>query len=201
MCLLLETIKVRKNMLENLEFHTERVNCSRHTLFNFTDVWDLSQLISIPDLDTDIIYRCRLLYSRRIEQTEFHEYIPRIIRKLFLVPVDDLEYAFKYANRDALNTLRDSKTKEQDSDILIVKNGYITDTSFSNIAFFDGISWFTPAIPLLQGTKRAYYLKKRLISECHITPADLHIFQKARLINAMLDLEDGKDLRIEDIIR
>ena len=48
---------------------------------------------------------------------------------------------------------------------LIVKDGYLTDTSIANIALYDGYTWFTPAHPLLRGTKRAELLNKQLIVE------------------------------------
>jgi 4-amino-4-deoxychorismate lyase len=200
MCQLFETIKVRQNILQNIEAHNERVNYSRSFLFQSAEVWNLSKLITVPDLDPQIIYRCRFLYSRTIDQIGFFPYIPRMIRKLIIARADDIDYSFKYANRNALNNLRNIMAPEHDSDILIVKNGYITDTSFSNIIFFDGVKWYTSSTALLNGTKRALYLKNRIIQECSITPADLHMFKKARLINAMLDLEDGNDIAIENII-
>ena len=85
------------------------------------------------------------------------------------------------------------------SEILILKNGLITDVSFANIAFYDGKGWYTPDSPLLKGTKRAYYIEKGLLIEKRISPADLPKYQKARLINAMLDLEDSHDILIGNI--
>jgi 4-amino-4-deoxychorismate lyase len=197
---LLETIKVQHNEFQHLNFHNERVNYSRGILFQSADVWDLSQLIAIPELDPHIIYKCRLLYSRAVEQVVFLPYTPRIIKKLYIVTDNDLNYSLKYTDRQALDRLKNSITIQQDSDILIVKNGLISDTSFTNIAFYDGSSWYTPDSPLLKGTKREFYLRKGTLIEKKITPPDLPKYQKARLINAMLDLEDGEDIMIEDII-
>jgi len=199
MCQLLETIKVRQNRLQNLDYHSDRVNSSRKALFHSTDRWDLSQFITVPDLDPDKTYRCRFLYSRNVEQTEFLPYTPRIIKKLLLIYADQLDYAFKYANREALEAIKQFAAQEQDTDVLIVKNGLITDTSFSNIVFFNGTHWVTPALPLLNGTKRAYYLNKGLLTAQHIAPADLEKFEYARLINAMMDLEESPDIPIRNI--
>ena len=68
------------------------------------------------------------------------------------------------------------------------------------IALFDGTCWFTPASPLLKGTKREYYLDNKMIFKCDIAPADLSKYKKMRLINAMLDLDDGVDIPIENIL-
>jgi 4-amino-4-deoxychorismate lyase len=200
MCQLLETIKVRQNSLQHVEFHNERVNYSRSYLFESIDNWDLLKLISVPGLDPGRIYRCRFLYSRVVEKIEFLPYAPRIIQKLFFVTVEDLDYSFKYANRDAIDRLKSTYATEPNSDILIVKNGLVTDTSFSNIVFYDGSNWYTPDSPLLKGTKRAWYLQQGILLEKKITLADIPKYQKARLINAMMDLVDGDDIAIKDII-
>jgi 4-amino-4-deoxychorismate lyase len=200
MCQLLETIKVKQNKLQNISFHNNRVNYSRSVIFKSADQWDLSALIKMPELDQEIIYKCRFLYSRGMEKVEFLPYAPHIIQKLFLISVEELDYSFKFANRDAFDRLKKITVTERDSDILIVKNDLITDTSFANIAFYDGNHWYTPDSPLLKGTKRAFYLEKGMLSEKKITPADLPCYQKARLLNAMLDIEDGEDIRIENII-
>ena len=201
MCQLLETIKVKDNRLQNLDYHNFRVNYSRRALFHARDKWDLSQLIAIPSLEPSTLYRCRFLYSIVIDHVEFLPYSPRLIQKLYLVRADDLDYAFKYADRTMLEKLRNNITQEANADILIVKDGFVTDTSFSNIAFFDGSAWVTSATPLLKGTKRAYYLQNGVIREESITAGDISKFKKARLINAMLDLETGTDIDVENIIR
>jgi len=198
--MLLETIKVTDNTLQHLEYHNRRVNYSRSKIFGSKDSWDLSKLITVPELETDRIYRCRFIYSENVELIEFLPYTPRKIHRLYLVTAENLDYSFKYAKRDALEQLKKNAAAGKDTDILIVKNGMITDTSFANIAFYDGREWFTPSPPLLDGTKRAYYLQNRMITECRISPADLHKYQKARLINAMLDLEDSGDIDIKNIL-
>jgi 4-amino-4-deoxychorismate lyase len=78
--------------------------------------------------------------------------------------------------------------RQNHDDILIVKNGLITDTSYSNVAFFDGQLWFTPHQPLLPGTARARLLHEGCLQEAKITLTDLHRFEKCSLINAMLPL-------------
>jgi 4-amino-4-deoxychorismate lyase len=201
MCQLLETIKIKRNQLQQLIYHNHRVNYSRSALFQFGDTWDLKEIIKLPVLNPEITYRCRFLYSTVVEQVEFIPYAPRIIQKLFLVCADELAYNFKFANRSALENLKEKHATENNSDILIVKNGLVTDVSYANIAFYDGTRWYTPDSPLLKGTKRALYLERGILTEKKITPADLPKYQKARLINAMIDLETGNDITIDNIHR
>lgn len=184
----------------HLPYHNERVNRSRKTILHADDSWDLSKMIILPELDRNLVYRCRIIYSLEIESVEFLPYKPRVITKLSLVYNDQIDYSFKYADRSVLDNLRKTSAGTTDSDILIVQKGMISDTSFSNIAFYDGSKWYTPSTPLLKGTKRCFYLRNKMIAERRIAIDDLHKYQHARLINSMLDLEDGGDIYIENII-
>lgn len=58
-------------------------------------------------------------------------------------------------------------------EIIIIKNGLVTDTSFTNIAIYKHGMWLTPKHPLLLGTKRAALLEKGIIQEADITVDDL----------------------------
>ena len=69
-------------------------------------------------------------------------------------------YSLKLTDRSQINRLL--KQKGNYDDILIVKNGFITDTSISNIIFYNGSKWITPAAPLLKGTCRDKLLKEGL---------------------------------------
>jgi len=197
---LLESIKVRHNTLQHIVYHNNRVNHSRKLLFQSKHPWDLSEIIRIPELDQNIIYRCRFLYAREPDGFEFIPFVPRVVQKLYLVDCGDLDYSFKYSDRSALEKLKNNIPDPELSDILLVKNGFITDTSFSNIALFDGSNWYTPSTPLLKGTKREYYIDNKIILKRNIKPADLYKYRKAKLINAMLDLDDGEDIPVENIL-
>lgn len=72
-------------------------------------------------------------------------------------------------------------------EIIIVKHGLLTDTSFTNLAIYDGNHWITPKRPLLLGTKRAALLDKGIIQEADITLNDLRNAVKVSLFNAMIE--------------
>jgi 4-amino-4-deoxychorismate lyase len=79
------------------------------------------------------------------------------------------------------------------------EGGLIKDCSYTNIVFCDGVHWFTPAAPLLEGTKRA-----KLIEEGGILPKALYVqdlpnFKKFKCINAMIGWEDAVEYKIESI--
>ncbi|MDD5571318.1 MAG: aminotransferase class IV [Bacteroidales bacterium] len=197
MCLLLETIKVLNKEFNNIELHNERFNKSRKDLFDCGDFINIKKNISIPENLDSGLYRCRVLYKKEIEKTEFIHYKPKKIKTLKIVECNEIEYSYKFADRIIFENL---KNKYPDFDeILIVKNNFITDTSFSNIVFFDGGKWLTPSTPLLKGTKREDLLRKKLIFEEQIKPGDLNKFKKACLINAMLDIDENDFISIEGI--
>lgn len=201
MCQLLETIKVKHKRLMQVAYHNNRVNDSRKALFGLSREWDLSEIIHMPDLDPDLIYRCRLLYAREVNSIEFVPYVRRNIQNLYVVDCGDFDYSFKYAERSVFEKLKAIVPDPEVADILLIKNGLITDTSFSNIILYDGLRWYTPAIPLLKGTKREYYIDKEMIFPRDIRLDDLHLYKKLRLINAMLDWDEGEDIPIEHIIQ
>lgn len=188
MCLLIETIKIVDGQFQNLHYHNGRLNRSRKELFGCIDVLDIAEHIQIPTDVTRGIYRCTLTYDKNIQDVKFLLYNIKAIKKLKLIVADDIEYAYKYADRTKLNRLLDKK--EDCDEILIVKNGMFTDTSYTNVVFFDSTKWLTPLHPLLNGTKRQKLLDERKIERADIRAEDIKHFQKIGLINAMLDLGD-----------
>ena len=185
---LFEAIKVENGKLFNIEYHNERLNRSRKEMFGCNDSIDLNKEIKIPKDIRKGLYKCRVVYDKKINKIEFLPYIKPKIKTLKIIECNDIDYKYKYLDRTKIEELL--KQKGECDDILIVKKGLVTDTSIANICFYDGQKWITPNEPLLRGTKRAKLLKEGLISEEKITQKDIKKFKKASLINAMLDLED-----------
>lgn len=73
-------------------------------------------------------------------------------------------------------------------EVVIVKNGLLTDTSYSNIALFNGSHWVTPRQPLLRGTMRQSLLDDGVLAEQDIKAEDWNSFRQVSLINAMMPL-------------
>jgi len=194
---LFETIRLKDGVLQNLEYHNSRMNHCRKILFGAYNPLDLENTIRIPNENRQGIYKCKVIYEKNIEQQSFEPYTARRIESLKLVTDDNITYQYKNTDRSCLDKL--SAQREKFDDILIIKSGFITDTSFSNIIFHDGSQWLTPSNPLLNGTMRAYLLRCKLIAEKGIKAGDLPLFRKARLINAMLPFDIGPDIEIENI--
>ncbi|MGP8214535.1 MAG: aminotransferase class IV family protein [Bacteroidia bacterium] len=185
---LIESIKVSDGRFQNLSLHNARLNKSRRELWACKDEIDIAESVVIPGNVVKGIYKCTVTYGKTITNIQFQPYAIRKINSLKLVADNTIDYSYKYANRDCLNKLLEQK--EGCDEIIIVKHKMLTDTSFSNIAMYDGKKWLTPVKPLLKGTKREELLQQGLIAEAEISISDLKNFNKLSLINAMLDLGD-----------
>jgi 4-amino-4-deoxychorismate lyase len=135
-----------------------------------------------------------VIYAKDFENVEFSVYHLPKIQSLKLVVNDEIDYHHKFADRSEIQKLFEKRGLADD--ILIIKNGLITDSSYTNILFFDGEYWLTPKQPLLMGVQRAVLIHAKKIIPTEIRPADLVHFTKARLINAMIRFEDELDLSI-----
>lgn len=178
--LLLETIKIEDGEVHNLSYHQQRCTKSRQILFDSHDVLNLSSFINAPKTG---LYRCRILYGEVLHSIEYIPYTPKEIQKVKIVS-SDIEYSLKYANRDAFNALIESN-KDVD-EVIIEKKGYLTDTTISNIAFFDGAQWVTPLKPLLEGTMRAKLIDEGFLQPKEIRKEDLQNYSQVALMNAMI---------------
>ncbi len=196
MCRLFETIRIADGVLCNLALHDERLNRSRRKLYDTKDDLRLSDYIRVPEDCRAGIFRCRVIYGKTIVSTEFTPYTPATVRTLKLVYADNLVYDLKYLDRSGLTALIN---RELADDVLIVREGCVTDSSYSNIVFTDGERWVTPDTPLLCGTMREKLLLDGIVKAERITVGTLSQFTHFRLINAMLGF-NAPLLPIENII-
>lgn len=182
-----ETIKLKEGKVMALPYHQARME---QTIRHFFPSLAATAMPCLTDLitpqDDMKLFKCRVVYgSQGVETIEYAPYVMRSIRTLKLVTANHIDYRYKSTDRSELNRL--TAQKGNCDDIVIVKNGFITDTSFTNLALFDGHQWLTPAHPLLAGTQRALLLEQGKIKEKNITPEELRKAKKIRLFNAMID--------------
>lgn len=194
---LIETICYDNGIFQRIPLHEERMNRSRKHLFQGMEPLSLAPMLKIPESLKNEKVRCRVTYGREIENIEYEPYSLKLIRGLKLVWDDAIDYSHKYKNRDSLNILLEDRGSKDE--ILIVRNGLITDTSFTNIIFLQNGYWYTPAMPLLPGTRRAEYLLNRKIFPRNIRPEELKYYEEARLINAMRSMGDSNPIQIKNI--
>jgi 4-amino-4-deoxychorismate lyase len=181
MAQLLETLKIVNGIAPFVEFHNQRLNDARQILFNAKDQIDLKKVIQAPT--STGIYRCRIIYSETIEAVEYLPHQNRNFQTFKIVEDDNIDYQFKYLNRDNINRL--FTLKGSADDLLIIKNGLVTDTSIANVAFWQD-QWLTPSTPLLKGTTRARLLSEKQLFEADIRLEELNQFPKMAIMNALI---------------
>ncbi len=195
---LFETIKTVDGKLVNLEFHERRFEYSYHSFFGKEPYYKLKNVIKLPVNFSSGLVKTRFVYNKNNYNCDFSSYTPRRIKTIKIINSNDIEYSMKLTNREHLNKL--FAFRENADDILIIKNGFVTDTSICNIIFFKNGKWFTPDTPLLNGTCRQRLLMQNLISKYRITSDNLKSFSAFAVINAMLCSNDFIPIPIENII-
>ncbi len=98
---------------------------------------------------------------------------------------DEVDYSFKFCNRTSLDQLL---AKGESDDVIICKNGYVTDGHYSNLVFENKDGFFTSKTPLLTGIKREFLLRTNQIKERSISIENIFDFDRVHFINAMLDI-------------
>lgn len=195
---LFETIKCLDGQLSNLQWHNIRFNHARKAYFGLHTNMNLANFVKVPSSSKKGLFRCRVTYSKAIDTVEYIPHKYRTVNRIKLVEENEIDYQFKYADRQKLNWLFEQRGNCDD--ILIVKNGCITDSSYANTVFFDGEMWWTPDTPLLPGTQRARLIAEHKISTRRITPENLSNYKIMGLINAMWDLNNMPIIKIDDIL-
>jgi 4-amino-4-deoxychorismate lyase len=188
MCQLVESLKLKDGVIRNLEYHQSRMNRSMNELFPDAEKIILAKAISIPEKCISGVYKVRVVFGSEIEKIEIEPYIFRTIQSLKVVHDESVDYHLKYTDRQILQQL--FAQRGDCDDIIIIKNGLVSDSFAANLLFFDGETWFTPTTPLLKGTKRQLLLNQGIISEREIREEDISGFQKIGLINAMIDFDE-----------
>lgn len=191
-----EAIKLVDASFYNLTYHQQRMDRTQDALCrNRINLNEHLQVI--PAWAQKGLFKCRVVYSDRIESIEYTPYSLPTISKVAIVIDNEISYDYKSTDRSRLNRLRD---KANSDEIIIVKNELITDGFATNLVFesADG-GLYTPDSYLLQGTKRQSLIDEGRIEERQISLEDINSHVRIRFINAMIDLEDNVCIRIDKI--
>ncbi len=172
--------------LHLLNWHQRRVNRTFAKFYANLEPHNLKELIKKPT--SKELTKIRFTYGGVQYHYHAQPYTGKKITSLKIIVNNELEYAYKYENRDQLNEI--CKSLHSGEEVIIIKNGLVTDSSYSNLAFYNGLDWHTPDQPLLAGTRRAALIASGSIKPQRITKGDILNYQSVALINSMLDLGD-----------
>ncbi|MFH0895479.1 MAG: aminotransferase class IV family protein [Bacteroidota bacterium] len=183
MSLLFETLRIENGSIAHAQYHEQRMMRSLHALYGLTEPWSLLQLIPIPVEFQKGIFRCRITFDSEIRSVEFTPFIRRTINSLQIVHADNIKYEHKYSDRSVIDACFAQRGSADD--ILIIRNGFVTDTSFSNVIFQEGNTWYTPETYLLRGTARERLLSEKIIESRVIREEDILKYSHVSLINVL----------------
>lgn len=192
----IESVHISEGRIIRPEYHWMRIE--RTLRFHGMDIGMVRFIEHFNQLEIPVYgkFKWRLVYGPEgVLEEGIIAYKPRSIGKLKLVEAGTFKYDWKYLDRSFIES--QFADKGSADDILFVKNGYLTDTSYANILLWDGTAWHTPETPLLKGTQRAYLLDQGRIVESRILARDIFEFKKIKLVNAMLPFEEAPELPVD----
>lgn len=178
-----ETIKCEDFEIFNLSYHEKRVAKTIGLNLNL-------QEYIYPT--TSQLLRCKLIYDNSgVLDVQFFPYVKREIKRFKIIFDDEIEYSKKYLNREKLDELFEKR--ENCDEIIIIKNGIVTDTTIANIAIFYENQWIISNDSLLEGTTKQRLIEEKKLILKDITLQMLQDSSKIALLNAMIDFDIVED--------
>ncbi|WP_374331152.1 aminotransferase class IV [Soonwooa sp.] len=184
----IESIKVEDQKIFLAELHQQRM-IETFSHFEKDCRIDILEVFKNLNHDEDGLYKFRLVYDLENNfKTQMLPYSISEIEDFELVTNDNLNYQFKYIDRKNLDLL---KQKSHANEVIILQNGNVTDTSFSNLLFLKDKTWYTPETYLLNGVQRQHLLKQRQIKSTAISVDNILKFSHFQIINALNDFDEN----------
>lgn len=190
-----ESIAFVNGVPRNLFFHQARIDKTFRAHYPGKDSLHLEYLLSKLEPLSAPLVKCRFSYNEEHFKILQLPYLAKSYSSFILITDDHISYQYKYTDRSWVKRLQENI--DPDQQFILVKSNLLTDTAISNLLFFDGFKWVTPASPLLPGTMRASLLAELKIFEADITVNQLKYFQSFKLINALNTLETSIEYPIE----
>lgn len=190
---LIETIAIQNGEIKNLYYHQQRYQQAMRYLTQSSHNFDLPYIEIPPEFLTGLI-RCRLNYNQENYHYEFFLYQAREIKSYQCVVDDKIDYRYKYANRQTLESLL--AQKGESDDIIIIQQGKVTDSSIGNLLFLKQGQWFSPQTPLLAGTQRAKLLAEHRIQLIDIEYHQITQFERMMMVNALNPFDEQRSIEI-----
>ena len=194
----LETIRIQDGHAHHVADHIDRM---RRTALHFSFSTpalpaDLDALVP-HDLRTGIV-RCRIVYGHTLREITFTPYRRRRLERLIAVDAGAMDYAFKYADRSPL--ARPQIPLTEADELLFVRGGCVTDTSYTNLILRRGDELVTPDTFLLDGTCRRRLLRTAQVRTAQVRLSDLPAYDELLLVNAMMPLDEALRLPASSVV-
>ena len=190
-----ESICVKDGIALNLSMHQSRVNKTLDAFNVSNHGIILASIVDELTLPAEGLYKLRISYDLNgNHQSACNAYQYKQILNFALVDIMGQGYDYKFSNRDWINEALIQSDKDE---IVMHDGGLIKDCSYTNIVFYDGVNWYTPATPLLEGTQRAKLIEAGVIQPKALYVQDIPNFKKFKCINAMMHWDTAFEYEID----
>lgn len=181
----LESILLTDGVFPLLAYHQARVN---QTIADHNGIsLSLLSYIEQTSLPTSGVFKFRIVYDLNGNaEWQCLPYRQKLITSLQCIDIGEYSYEYKFADRSSIQNFYSQK--KTSDDILMIKNGLVTDTSYGNVACYDNGTWTVPKASLLSGCRRQYLLDTNQIALNNIGIEDLLQFQYISIFNALIPL-------------
>lgn len=139
---LFESIWIPNGQIQNGHYYEREFRTAFMAHFRKEPIFSLFDTVEIKKINNSLRYKLKIKYTENGIQWCISEYINKIPTSLKLIRDDTISYDLKFTERTHLDCLY--QKKEQVEDVLIVKNGFITDATYSTILFTDRQKIVTP---------------------------------------------------------
>lgn len=182
-----ETIRFENGEFYLLDLHQKRIERTFESIYGQKPIVDLTKL-SFQTPQSNGSFRCRISYDETNYEVKFFPY--QLAKPKIIAFYEAMSYDYHFKSEDRV-FLNEAVLASESDDVIFTKNGFLTDSSYANLAFFDGQNWYTPSTYLLRGVKRDHLIAEKKIKEMPLHIGDLVHFQEIALINAMRDLSSS----------
>ncbi len=191
----IETIEVTEGLAPLLSFHQRRVE-ETFAAFHQPCSLNLHQLMSqLPH--THYKSKWRVVYDLDGGlEFSFTRFEKRSHEKFLIIEAPEINYQFKGEDRSSLNRY---KRNNAGVEALFTQEGWLTDSSYSNLIFKQANVWYTPITHLLNGVQRRCLLESGKIKERPIHRDDLVNYSHFVLINALNSIDNAVEYPLSAI--
>ena len=191
----IESLKIVDGRFIHPELHWQRITDTQRVHFGNSTFLPLSSESIPPDKRLGTL-KCRIIYDQEIRKIDFETYSPRRVHTLKLVDGSGIDYTFKYADRDKLIQLQQSKGT---CDEILIYQTVGSPIPVTVMSFFTMETNTLPLLLIYSWHETSLSSRKRHHKRTGYRPRRPPRFRYLFLINAMLDLEDNIQVKIRDI--
>ena len=189
MFLFFETIALTDGQPQHREWHMARMADTLQTQCPGANVTNLlravEEYLSQRVDGVDGAGRLRLEYDATGWKPIASPFTPGRYATLKPVESPAVSYSHKRTDRSALDAAHAQRGEADD--VLILHQGFLTDTCIANLMLLRQGEWFTPEHALLPGTKRARYMAEKHLVPIAIPIRHLERYEQVVAINALRD--------------